>query len=197
MLDKDSVVRFSGGCKPEEIRKMVAEILAEQPGGEKKMYTPPLVKIGDSIPDFRIASAEGKDVSLKEICGDTGAVLFFSKKSCPFSVNALSGMAQIMGEFKDKKFNYAVISLGEEAGDFKNLYKDKLPGSIILVDKDKSISAGKFGVSAVPFFYVLDKDMKVVERKPFQYAPARTAVAKTLGVTPKAPSVPAKEAGAG
>ncbi len=197
VLDRDSVIRFSGDCRPDEIKKMVSEILAEKPGAEKKMYTPPLVKIGDSVPDFKISSAEGKEVLLKDVCGDNGAIIFFGAKSCPFSVAAVSDLAKLKQDFKDSRFNYAVMSFGEGPESFKDLYKEKLPGSIVMVDKDKSVSTGKFGVSAVPFFYVMDKDMKVVERKPFQYESARAAIAKSLGVESKEAKLPAKNPGAG
>ncbi|MFZ2654455.1 MAG: redoxin domain-containing protein [Victivallales bacterium] len=202
VLDRDGVVRYSGDCKPEETRKMVGEIAAEQPGAEKKMFTLPLASIGDTIPDFKMTSGDGKELSMKGICGDSGAILFFSSKSCPFSVRALSDLEKIRQEFKDKKFNCAIVSFGEGADAFKDLYSEKVPGSIVLVDKDKTISNAKFGVSAVPFFYVLDKDMKVVDRKPFQYDAAKTAVAKASGAGAGCGGAandagPVKKAGAG
>ena len=184
ILDRDGSVRFAGACEPEQIKKMVGEISAEKPDSEKKMYTPPLLKIGEPVKaDLKFADSAGKEIALKDVCGDSGAILFFSTTNCPFSVKALADLEKIKTDFKDKKFNYAIVSFGETAETIKNTYAEKSPGSMVLIDKDKEISDKVFGVSAVPFFYVLDKDMKVVDRRPFQYETAKAAIAKTLGVS--------------
>ncbi|MDD4871191.1 MAG: hypothetical protein PHR77_11585, partial [Kiritimatiellae bacterium] len=46
---------------------------------------------------------------------------------------------------------------------------------------DKSVSTKYFGVPAVPFLYILDKDRKVLDRRPFAYDVAKTAIAKAYG----------------
>jgi peroxiredoxin len=183
IVDRDGVVRFTGACEPEKVKAMVSELLAEKPGGEKKMYTQPLIKVGEVIPDFRISDVNNKKTSLGAHCASNGAILFFSATTCPFSVGALSDLETLKKDFKSSKFKYVIVSLGEDAKTVKDVYSGKSPGSIVLIDADKSVSAKYFGVSAVPFFYVLNKNRMVVDRRPFVYGTAKAAIAKALGVS--------------
>ena len=180
IIDNNGAVRFSGGCEPEKVKTMVAEILRESPDAEKKMYTPPLARVGAVIPDFKINDIDNKETSLGAVCKDKGAILLFSATTCPFSVNALGDFEKLKKKHKDK-INFALVALGQDAATVRDVYSTKSPGSIVLIDSDKSASLKNFSVSAVPFFYVLNKDRKVVERRPFVYDMANAAISTALG----------------
>ncbi len=183
VIDKEGAVRFAGECDIDKIKKMVAEISAEPAGSPKKMYTPPLIEVGSAASDFSLPDVDGKQVSLKSVCSGNGAILFFSTTTCPFSVKALDDLERVKAEFKTNKFSYVIVSFGQGAAEVKAKYAEKSPGSVVLIDADKKLSTETFGVSAVPYFYVLDSNLKVIDRKPFIYDTARTAVAKALGIT--------------
>jgi hypothetical protein len=180
IMDRDGVVRFTGGCEPEKVRAMVSELLSEKPGSEKTMYTPPLVKVKEVIPNFRISDVNNKKTSLDALCASNGAILFFSATTCGFSVRALSGLETLKKDFKDDKLNYVIVSFGQDAKTVHDVYSRKSPGSIVIIDTDKSVSAKYFGVSAVPFFYVLNKNRVVMDRHPFVYETAKAAIAKAV-----------------
>jgi thiol-disulfide isomerase/thioredoxin len=182
VIDKDGVVRFSGACEPDKVKTMVSEMLSEVPGGKKKMYTPPMAGVGQIIDDFEAREVDTSRTSLGEMCADTGMLLFFSSTTCPFSVAALDDLEKIRKEFGQTNFNYVIVSFGQGSNEIRDVYAQKSPGTTVVLDGDKKISETYFGVSAVPFMYVLDKDRRVVDRRPFLYGNARTAVAKALGL---------------
>jgi peroxiredoxin len=182
VIDKDGAVRFEGECHPGKVKNMVSELVAETPGAEKKMFSLPLVKTGEIIPDFHVPGADGGETTLAKLCGTAGAILFFSTTTCPFSVKALEDLEKLKKDFKGRNFNYVIVSLGEDAAAAGSVYREKSPGSTVAIDADKLISSKHFGVTAVPFMYVLDKDRKVVERRPFVYETAKAAIAKAQGM---------------
>lgn len=196
IVNKDGVVRFAGGCEPEKVKAMVSEILCEKPDSEKKMYTPPLARVGSNIPDFKIMDLDGKETSLGSVCKDKGALLIFSSTTCPFSVNALDDFEKLKKRY-GRKTGFAIVAFGENAATVKSVYSEKSPGSTVLIDADKSLSTKYFSVSAVPFFYVLDKGRNVVERRPFVYDSARAGISMLLGGKAAGGSRGCGDAGAG
>lgn len=176
IVDPCGVVRFAGGCEPEKVKMMVSEILAEKPGTPGKIYTPPLVKVGDVIPDFRLPDIQNREVSLGSVCAGKGTFLFFSATTCPFSVSALKDLERLKKKFKGGEFGFVIVGFGEKAAAIKDVYASQSPGSQVLADADKSASATHFRVPAVPFFYVLDKDRRVLGRGPFTYKSAEAVL---------------------
>ena len=197
IIDGDGVVRFSGACEPDRVKAMVAEIRAEAPGAEKKMYTLPLARIGQVIPDFTVTDADNHRKSFAELGGESGALIFFSATTCPFSVKALDELEKVKRTFRDRKVGFVIVNLGQSAADVKDMYARKSPGTAVVIDADKSISLTQFGVTAVPFMYVLDKNRKVVDRRPFAYDAAKAAVGKLLGMKASGGCGPAGGSGAG
>jgi peroxiredoxin len=184
ILDRAGTVRFNGACHPGEVPAMVAEIRSEAPGAAKKIFTPPLAEVGRVIPDFSIPDADNTPRSLGELCGANGALLFFSSTACPFSLEALADLERIKEDVQGKQFNFVIVSLEPNSQAVREAYAQKSPGTLVVFDADKAISLKHFGVAAVPFMYVLDRNRQVVARRPFVYATARAAVRQTLGMAP-------------
>lgn len=183
IFDKDGTLRFYGDCKGEKVEKMVSAMLKEKPGVAKKMYTPKLPDIGETAFNFTGKTLDNKETSLKQISSGSDAnLLLFCKTFCPFSNKAVLSLDEIEKELKGKKLSITIINIAEDPDKIREFYTKKAPGRTVIVDKDDSISKKKYGVSAVPFFYVLDKDLKIVERKPFTTDIAKTALKKTLGM---------------
>ena len=182
ILDAESTVRFAGGCEPEQVKKMVGEILAEKPGAPKRMYTPPLPKVGETAAEFVAENPDGKHLASKDLLGKKATLLYFGSTTCPFSVKGLDGLAKLVAEFKEKEVAAAIINQGTIDETEYTLYRAKVAGVHVLVDADCSIGKGKFGVQAVPFFYVLDAAGKIVARRPFTESDARAALNSALGL---------------
>lgn len=182
IIDRDGLVRFVGECEPDKVKQMVSEIRMESGKGKKKMYTHPLLDIGASVTDLRFTDSRGQDVMLKQICGEGGALLLFSATTCPYSVSALDDVEKLKKDFKGQKLKYVIVSLGQDTNEIKDVYATKSPDSLVVIDSTKNISKDNFGVSAVPYVYIIDKDLKVVSRSPFVYDSAKSSVAKMLGM---------------
>lgn len=192
ILDGEGQIRYSGECEAEAVKRMVSELLAEKPGSEKKMYTRPMLKAGTKAPELSLKTADGAELPLAKLCADNGAFLYFSAASCPFSMKGLDDLEKVKKTFQGGKFAYAVIGYGEKADAVKEHYGRKSPDSTLIPDPDKSIS-DKFGVSAVPVFYVLAKDLTIVDRQPFTPEAALNAISRSLqplGGLPAAPAQP-------
>ena len=188
LLDKEGGVRFSGGCEPDKVRLMVADILAEKPGGEKKLYTPPLLPVGKPMPDFAGKTLAGEEKKLADLRGKQATLLLFGATSCPFSNDALTVLPRLLKDYAAKGAAIAAITRSPESDETRVLHAEKAPGITVLVDPQDKIGKELCHVPAVPFFFVLDAAGNVSVRQPFTEAGARAALDATLGLKPGAPA---------
>ena len=192
VLDRDGTVRYSGSLVPDNLQRMVNEILAEEPGAKKKMYTPPLPAVGAPGADFRGKTLDGKDAGLASLRGPKGAFLYFASTTCPFSVRGLPAVAQLAKSFGEKGVGFAVVNKQEAVEDVRRVCAENAPGVPVVVDTDAAICKA-YGVEPVPFFFVLDGKGAIAERRPFTPESATAALNQLLGLAAKA----GKAAGAG
>lgn len=182
ILDKDGKVRFRGGCEPDRVKEMVAEIAAERPGAPKRVYTPPLPAVGTAAAAFAGKDLGGKDVRLDMLRGKAATLLFFGSTACPYSKDAVSSLPALAAEFKGKGAAVAVVNIGQAPKAIRPFYARQAPRITVVADETSDIGEKKYGVRTVPFFYVLDKAGKIAARRPFTPGAARVALAKTLGL---------------
>jgi peroxiredoxin len=185
ILDGDGEVRFSGACEPDRVREMVAEILAEQPGQTKRIYTPPLPAVGTTAPAFTGTTLAGEQVTLDELRGTKATVLIFAKTTCGFTIQAFPGMKQLADDFRDKGATVAIIDNGEKADTIRPIYAQHAPGVTVVADEAGEISASYSG-DAVPFSFVLDADGRIASRMPYTFDDAARAVSDVLGLAGEA-----------
>ena len=172
-------------------------VLAEKPGDEKHVFTPPLPEIGSAAPDFSGADLEGEAVTLAGLRGKKATLLFFGSPDCPFSAEATSDLPPLAKKFAPRGAAVAVVDVGGSADDVRDFYMENAPGVTIIADPERKISGGGYTVRGVPFFYVLDAGGKIAARRPFTAAAAATAeLSSALGLTPRGGIVPHKS-GAG
>ena len=195
LLDRDGVVRFAGGCEPDKVRAMVKELVAEKPGAEKKMFTPPLLPVGQPMPAFSGRTLAGEEKTLDDLKGAKATFLLFGATSCPYSNQALEALPQVLRDYAPKGVALAVVTRGPATDETRRIHDEKAPGITVLSDPADEIGLGLCRVPAVPFFYVLDAAGNVSARQPFTDAGARAALDATLGLAPA--KVPASASGAG
>lgn len=184
LIDRDGVVRFSGGCDPEKVKAMVKELAAEKPGAEKKMFTPPLLPVGKPMPAFTARTLAGEEKKLDDLKGKKATLLLFGATSCPFSNQALEALPQILKDYGEKGVALAVVTRSPATEETKKLHDQKAPGITVLADPEDKIGMGLCHVPAVPFFFVLDAAGNVSARQPFTDAGARAALDVALGLKP-------------
>jgi peroxiredoxin/thiol-disulfide isomerase/thioredoxin len=195
LIDRDGVVRFAAGCDPEKVTGMVKELVAEKPGAEKKMFTPPLLPVGKPMPAFAGKTLTGEEKKLADLKGTRAMLLLFGATSCPFSNQALEALPPILKDYGPKGVALAVVTRSPVTEETKKLHDQKAPGVTVLADPEDKIGMELCHVPAVPFFFVLDAAGNVSARQPFTDAGARAALDVALGLKPPQPASATSGAG--
>ena len=194
IFDREGIQRFAGGCDKDKIGLMVQEILAEQSGEKKKIYTLPQTAIGQDAPIFFARLLTGESVNLEWLTGPKGLLIFFSRTSCPFSLEQLPQVKILAGQIEEKGIRVVIINQSESVDKITPIYQKHCAGLPIIWDKDGSICQA-FGVDAVPFFFLLDQDGKITQRRSFTYNAALNAVEVMLGISAEKSRFKTKAAG--
>lgn len=194
VFDRDGVLRFVGGCDPDRIDSMVAEILSERPGAEKKTYTLPMPAPGDVAPGFSGRTASGEAVTLAELRGRRATLVFFARTSCPFVVQELPNLKRIAGAFRERGVATVIVDVGEEAEAVRAVFEKHAPGLPVIYDEEGEISEA-YGVDATPFYFLLDGDGRIARRRSFTAGAATGSVNALLGVSKERPRYKPTEAG--
>jgi peroxiredoxin len=194
IIGKDGDIRFSGDCDKEKFPEMVNQILNEKPGDKKHIFTPPMPDEGTVAPTFTSKDLRDKDAPLDALKGEKATVLIFARTGCPFSKAAIPGMKKLQESFADKNVAVLIINKDEAADGIKAIYNESAPGMTVIVD-DKAEISKAYGVSPVPFCFVLDGAGKITKRMPYTLETAMDAINNALGIS-SGTSSPAKS-GAG
>jgi peroxiredoxin len=195
ILDKDGDIRFFGKCDPKQVTTIVSELLSEKPGSPKRIYTPLLPEIGGIAEGFKGKLLDGNAVTLKELRGKVATLLFFGSISCPFSAKSEVFLPALAKEFKKYDIKFVIISMDQSKNSIKSFYSKGKPEIPIVIDTNRKIGKEKYMVPAVPFFYIIDKQGKIVSRKPYTADAARKEIKLLLGL--KIDSGKAMKTGAG
>lgn len=194
IFDRDGELRFSGGCDPERVPQMVAQIVAEKPGEPKRMYTPPLPAVGTTAPAFTGTTLDGKTVRLDELRGANATVLIFAKTKCRFTMRAFPGMKQLADSLRDKGVAVAIVNRGEPVEVIRPIYAERAPGVTVVVDESREIT-NAYSVTAAPFVFLLDAEGRIAARMPYTFDDATRAVNRLLGLASGAVTAPQTGAG--
>ncbi|HEY3319431.1 MAG TPA: TlpA disulfide reductase family protein [Planctomycetota bacterium] len=194
IYDRDGQLRFTGDCDVSGMPKMVGKIVAEAPGSPKKSYTLPQPEPGTIAPAFAGKKLDDSAVKLDELRGKRATLLMFSATSCPFSVGALKPLAAVTKAFKEHGVSAVVINREQTKDEISDVYQENVPGLPVVWDQSGEICKS-YGVSAVPFFYLLDADSKIVARRSFTPEAATGALNKHLGLAVPTPRYKSKGAG--
>ena len=99
-------------------------ILALLAGGIKERYAGADLKVGDSLPDFRVEMNDGRTLT-DESMGETVSVIMFFHTSCPDCRQVLPQMQKIYDEYASKSVQIALISREESAESIDIFWKEK------------------------------------------------------------------------
>ena len=183
MYDRDGALRFQGSCDAAKIRTMVTEVLAESSGSPKKSYTLALVPEGAPGPAFTGQDIQARSVTLDALRGESGTLLVFARTSCPFTVQALPGLKAVADDYTPRGVAVAVINDGEAQEALRTVYGKHAPGVPVVWDRDGAISKA-YGVDVTPFFYLLDAEGEVAQRRSYSRGAAENGLGALLGLAP-------------
>jgi peroxiredoxin len=190
ILDRKGEVRFSGECRAGDVEKMVREIASEKPGDPLHRYMAPMPAKGDKAENFTCLLQDGTTKILSGLRGKKATLLFRGSPSCPFSAEATGALSSLARNFNAAGVSIVIVSRGATGSDSKDFYSRKAPGIPVFLDEKGTISEKKFGVTTVPFFYLLDGKGVIIERRPFTDGAARTALDALLGTGSPATQMP-------
>jgi len=181
IIDRDGEVRYSGGCDKEKVKSMISEISTEKAGGEKKIYTLPMLAVGSLTPVFQAKSFKDEDIYLQQVLAKGPVLLFFTSVGCPFSKDAAQKIPNLEKEFAGKDFSIVIIEKGSDSETINNMYKEMEFNGIVITDKDGAISK-KYNVEPVPFYFAIDKEGKISARGPYTESAARQSLNVLFGI---------------
>lgn len=99
-------------------------ILALLAGCIKERYAGADLKVGDSLPDFRVEMNDGRTLT-DESMGETVSVIMFFHTSCPDCRQVLPQMQKIYDEYASKSVQIALISREEPSESIEAFWKEK------------------------------------------------------------------------
>lgn len=116
----------------------------------------PIGKIGDKLPEFTATTADGKEISLADICkGKKLVLLDFWASWCRPCRAEIPNLKKIYEAYADKGFDILSVSIDKEEGPWLKAVENEGLQWTNVRDSDASI-AGKYKVSAVPTMYLID-----------------------------------------
>jgi len=181
LFDRDGALRFTGGCDAQRLAEMAAEIAGEKPGAAKRNYSLTQPQPGTVAPAFSGRDLEDREVALSRLRGERATVLFFAATSCPFTVKELPQLAVLATEWRKHQVAVVIVNRGEEKAKITPVYSQAAPGVPVVWDQGGEI-CGAYGVDAVPFFFLLDREGRIVKRRSYTAAAAAGALNTHLGL---------------
>jgi len=129
-----------------------------------------MLALGTKAPDFKLPSATGGMVSLKDFASSRGLLVMFICNHCPFVKHVREGLVQIAGQYQDK----GVAVVGINANDWQT-YPDDRPEQMALEARqygytfpylydETQQTAKAYRAACTPDFFLFDADRKLVYR---------------------------------
>ena len=130
-----------------------------------------MVSLGTKAPDFLLPdTVSGKQLSLKNVNGETATMIMFICNHCPFVKHVNAELVGLANDYKSKGIGFVAIS----ANDVIN-HPDDSPGLMTQVAKelkypfpylyDESQEIAKaYDAACTPDFFIYDNDLRLVYR---------------------------------
>ena len=150
--------------------------------------------IGEQAPAFSGNTLSGKAVSQDSLMGKRGLMIIFARTSCRFSAEDMPQFKDIADSFLAKGVGVVIVNQQEELDAIKPMYEKKCAGTQVIWDRNGDICKS-FGVDAVPFFFLLNEDGKIVNRRSFTHTAAVNSINAMLGLKTEKPRYKPTEGG--
>lgn len=114
------------------------------------------IKVGDSLPEFKVVMNDGSLASDDLLRGSVSVVMFFHT-SCPDCQQTLPHMQMIYDEYIPKGVKTALISREESADDIKTYWVDNGLNMPYSAQNDRGVYE-LFASSRIPRIYISDEN---------------------------------------
>jgi len=130
-----------------------------------------MLPLGTIAPAFELPDTiSGKTMSLKQLHGSVGTVIFFICNHCPFVIHVKEELVRIAKAYQEKGFSFIAISSNDvikypqdgpdKMKEFANQAQFSFP---YLYDETQKI-AKAYDAACTPDIYVFDRDLALVYR---------------------------------
>ena len=130
-------------------------ILALLAGCIKERYAGADLKVGDSLPDFRVEMNDGRTLT-DESMGETVSVIMFFHTSCPDCRQVLPQMQKIYDEYASNGVKIVLISREEGKDDIQSFWDENGFSMPYSAQNDRDVYL-KFARERIPRVYVCEK----------------------------------------
>lgn len=120
-----------------------------------------LVKVGDKLPDFRLADLSGAQHSLTNLRGKQATVVLYWTTKNLYGPDAIAEMEKIKSEYADRGVSVLAVCRGGVADEMKPIIDEAQTSYPQLLDPDAA-AYGKVATKLVPRTYLLDAEGKIV-----------------------------------
>ena len=130
----------------------------------------PKVNLGWKAPDFKLKGTDGKDYSLKDVCGENGLVVMFISNHCPYVKAIQDKLVRDIEELQAGSIGCVAICANDPAAypedDFLHMQQvaeDKSYPFPYLQDETQEV-ARAYDAVCTPDFYGFDKNLTLQYR---------------------------------
>jgi len=137
------------------------------------MHNQHTLEPGSKAPDFQLPNANpdsgGPTLSLQDVLGGNGGVVFFTCNHCPYVVGSEQRIERVAEVAREKELGFAGINSNDpvnyESDSWENMVKRAKKGMTYsyLHDASQEIALA-YGAERTPEFYLLDSESNVVYR---------------------------------
>lgn len=116
-----------------------------------------------AAPDFTLTDLDGKKVSLSDFRGQYVYLNFWASWCSPCK-GEMPDIEKMHKEFKEEGLVVLAVDMGEGKAEVEEFIKSSGYTFRVLLDPDQS-AAEKYGVTAIPASYFIDRDGNIAEKK--------------------------------
>lgn len=130
-----------------------------------------MVSLGTKAPDFLLPdTVSGKQLSLKDVKGETATMVMFICNHCPFVKHVNAELVGLANDYKNKGIGFVAISSNDvinHPNDSPELMKQvakqlKYPFPYLYDESQDTAKA--YDAACTPDFFIYDKDLRLVYR---------------------------------
>lgn len=137
-------------------RFVIIAVAALLSGCIKEKQTGEDLKVGDSIPDFKVEMNDGRTVEDGDMKGKYSVIVFFHT-SCPDCSQVLPHIQRLYDEYASDDVVFALISREEGEDEIRSFWQEKGLDMPFSAQNDRKVYE-KFARTRIPRVYMNDKD---------------------------------------
>ena len=121
------------------------------------------VNVNDEAPDWSLLTPDGETINYYDDSSGKVSMVLYWATWCPYCKSLMPHLEVIYRKYRSKGLKFYAINIRED-GDPVKFYADQKYTSTLLLNGDEIADA--WGVKATPGIYVIDKDHKVIYKRP-------------------------------